>query len=106
MNPLASVLIATLISLFAATADATSRWSLQERTYISPSGSVIKASVLTIDLSRANLRIVSVPFETKVTPGSSELSLRDLGDTLRNDPRYRSKEWIAVNGGFSSYRVD
>lgn len=107
MNSMASMLIATLISLWAATAGATSWWSIEEsRTYASSSGRVIKASVLTIDLSRANLRIVSVPFEAKAAPGSSELSLRDLGETLLSHPRYRSKEWIAVNGGFSSYRVD
>ncbi|MEI6707616.1 MAG: phosphodiester glycosidase family protein [Methylococcales bacterium] len=65
-------------------------------------GLIIKSRVLEIDMQKANLRIVSVPFETDAT----ELSLRDFGNKLIKLPEYKTQEWIAVNGGFSSYSVD
>jgi len=69
-------------------------------------GKPIKATSLTIDMKAANLQVLSVPFELKASLGSAEVSLRSFAAHASKQPRYGNKEWIAVNGGFSSYRVD
>jgi uncharacterized protein YigE (DUF2233 family) len=69
-------------------------------------GKPVKATSLTVDMKAANLQILSVPFELKSSLGSAEVSLRSFAEQISKQPRYGNKEWIAVNGGFSSYRVD
>lgn len=66
----------------------------------------LPATVATIDLSRARLRIASVPFEVGKRLGAAELSLRQFADTLAQRTPYRSRDWVVVNGGFSSYTTD
>jgi uncharacterized protein YigE (DUF2233 family) len=78
----------------------------ESRSFRDTSGSEVRTSIVTIDLERASLRIVSVPFESRSKLGDSELSLREFAGDLAQQARFRSREWLAVNGGFSSYRVD
>jgi uncharacterized protein YigE (DUF2233 family) len=69
-------------------------------------GQPVTVTSVTVDIKTANLQILSVPFELKVSLGSTEVSLRSFAEQISKQPRFKNKEWIAVNGGFSSYRVD
>jgi hypothetical protein len=82
-------------------------WQVDDkRTFVGANGAPVQTTVLTVDLTRARLRVVSVPFEAGKRPGGAELSLRQFADVLATKPEYRNREWIAVNGGFSSYSAD
>jgi len=107
MRTPALVLIVSLIVPMHQPTFAAGWWSLEDRRMFPGSGgSTVRVSVVTIDLRQANLRGVSVPFAARSSVGSTELSVRGLAQALLKQPRYRGKEWILVNGGFSSYRVD
>lgn len=80
-------------------------WTLEEP-FFSTGGRRVQTLVVTIDPKTTLMRIVSVPFELQRAQQPMEASLRTFAQVLATDPRYRRKEWIAVNGGFSSYRVD
>jgi len=82
-------------------------WSLDDtRTFVSAAGTPVRVTVLTVSSANARMRVVSIPFEVAKTPGSTELSLRSFAQVLSTQPAYRSREWIVVNGGFSSYQLD
>jgi len=102
-------LIVIAVSMVAASSKviAASWWSIDEtRAFQGTGDSLVRVSVLTIDLAKANLRILSVPFELGTSPRSTELSVNGFALKLSRDKKYQGKEWILVNGGFSSYRVD
>jgi len=108
MKSYINALTSLLVALAATSAFASPWWSLQESlVFPSGDGRQIRADVLTVDLKAANVRIVSVPFEGGAGVSSSEMSLRAFAAALAaSHPRYRSKEWIALNGAFSSFRAD
>jgi uncharacterized protein YigE (DUF2233 family) len=64
-----------------------------------------RASVLTVDPTRADVRIMSVPLELGIPAGSGDHSLRILARHLESTMPRRSS-WVLVNGGFSSSRED
>ena len=82
------------------------RTPTNEYAYKTEGGQLIKPTVFEVDMRKDQLRVISVPFEAHSSPGSSELSLRDLGKVLAEQRKYRSRDWMLVNGGFSSYAVD
>jgi uncharacterized protein YigE (DUF2233 family) len=82
-------------------------WWLDTHTFRGKDDRPVRATVVGVDLAAARGRIVSVPFETAASNSTSaERSLRDFAELLAQDRRYQGHEWIAVNGGFSSYRVN
>jgi hypothetical protein len=83
-------------------------WSLQEQlSFKGDNGSPTPATVLTVDPRFSTIRIVSVPFEMKRANLPVEASLRTYAEAIPSvDQRYRRKQWIAISGGFSSFRVD
>ena len=107
MRSRALLLNAGFALLVVTAADASSwRTPNEQYAYKTESGQLIKPTVLDVDTRKYRLRVVSVPFEAHASPGSSELSLRDLANVLSKQQKYRSRDWLLVNGGFSSYDVD
>jgi hypothetical protein len=104
---LVSLLTVLVATLSVDAGNAASWWSLDHsRSFIGKNGKITKAVILTLDLKDSSLRIVSVPFEVKAASAPSEVSLKVFAESISNQPRYRDKEWITVNGAFSSYRAD
>lgn len=103
---LALALLAGAAALTQTRAFATPSWSEKAHTFKTAEGADIRATVLTINLNQANLRVLSVPFEMGSSPGSTETSVRIFAGARARDKKFRGKDWILVNGGFSSYRVD
>jgi uncharacterized protein YigE (DUF2233 family) len=64
-----------------------------------------RASVLTVDPSKVEVRIVSVPLVLGAQDRSGDYSLRSLARHLDSTTSSRSS-WVAVNGGLSSSRED
>lgn len=82
-------------------------WQLEKATFPGTDRKPVSARVLVVDGKNARISIVSVPFEQKSQPGLTETSLRAFSEHLaRRHEKFRNREWIAVNGGFSSYRAD
>lgn len=80
--------------------------SNEAKSFTDSTGKVVRTRVLTVNLTKARLKILSVPFEARGALGSTEMSLVGLAERYLSRPEYRQKEWILVNGGFSSYQVD
>lgn len=82
-------------------------WTLKKTSFKGVNGKLVVANVLTIDATRSKLRIVSVSSELEKDSGKADSSLREFAQYMeRKHKHYRNGEWIAVNGGFSSYRTD
>ena len=87
---------------------ASAAWFVLDRSHSfkGAGGQSVNVTSVTVDIKTANLQILSVPFELKASLGSAEVSLRSFAEQISKQPRFKNKEWIAVNGGFSSYHVN
>jgi uncharacterized protein YigE (DUF2233 family) len=86
-------------------ADAQSWWKLEEYRILGAGQESITVSAVTIDLRRSTLRIIAPSLEF-ATKDLRLYSVRTLAGTLASDQRYRTREWIVANAGFSSHRVE
>lgn len=107
MTPSLSILVG--VCLFLSTVSPQKKgavpwWTVQDRV-VTGAGS-LGAHVIEIDLSRSRMRVASVPFETGKRPGEAQLNVNELADQLQTRPDYRLREWVVVNGGFSSADPD
>lgn len=69
-------------------------------------GKPVGAVVLTIDPARTNLRLASTRLELGSSSKIGEYSVTELSSRLAQNSKAKNKEWVIVNGGFSSYRLD
>jgi uncharacterized protein YigE (DUF2233 family) len=98
----------TLACAFSPVVDAEEPWWREfDSQFLDVERGPVTVKVIALDMDRASLRIVPISLEL----GSNrqlppQVSLRDLAAVLEESPKYHSRDWIAINGGFSSYRVD
>ena len=100
--------IFTLVTLLSSGSIASAAWWVLDpsHSFKGSGGQPVNVRSVTIDMKTANLQILSVSFELNVSLGSAEVPLRSFAEQISKQARFKNKEWIAVNGGFSSYRVD
>ena len=98
--------IGFLVAAVPAPGHAEEAWTLVKATsFRAAADQSARASVLTVDPSRADVRIVSVPLELGDQARSGDHSLRSLAWHLQATMPKRSS-WVVVNGGYSSSRED
>lgn len=101
---LASIVALCLGMVPPVTADETP-WSLVETSFPGSDGAATPATVLTFDPKKVNMQVVAVAFEQGKDGGV--IPLADFAEFLATKHQtYRRQRWVAINGGFSSFRVD